>query len=348
VNDSVSDTLFVFAPAPGHTDPHHPEHSGRTEAIMQLLQQHDALAGLLRLQSQPATMEQVARVHRRELIERIQRASAIGGGFLGVDTYTTPESYEAAMLAAGSCCAAIDQLMSGQAGNGLAVVRPPGHHAESGRAGGFCLFNNVAVAARQAQAVHGAGRVAIVDFDVHHGNGTQEIFYEDESVLFISTHLYGAFFYPGTGAMEETGRGRGRGYTLNVPLPPRVGDAGFDQLFSDVVAPKIAAFRPDLILVSAGFDAHWADPLAYAGLSLTGYATLCRHLLDMAAAHCHGRILFVLEGGYLLDALAYGVLNLVDVLRGREQVRDPLGPLPHSEPPVTNILLRLRELHLLI
>jgi acetoin utilization deacetylase AcuC-like enzyme len=340
-------TLFVFAPAPGHTDPYHPEHAGRAEAIIRLLEQHDALADLYRIQPQPATLEQLVRVHQRELIERVQRVSTIGGGFLGADTYTTPDTYEEALLAAGSCCAAVDEIMTGVAGNGLAVVRPPGHHAESGRAGGFCLFNNVALAARQAQAAHGARRIAIVDFDVHHGNGTQEIFYEDERVLFISTHLYGPFFYPGTGALEEIGYGPGRGYTLNVPLPARVGDAGYEQIFNRVIAPKIAAFRPDFILASAGFDAHWGDPLASGGLSLKGYVTICRRLLNLAAAHCHGRVLFVLEGGYLLNALAFGVLNLVHALRGRDQFEDPLGPMPHPETPVTNILVRLRELHLL-
>lgn len=314
---------------------------------MRLLEQNAVLADLTPIQPQRATMEQVARVHGRELIDRVQRASAMGGGFLGADTYTTPESYEEAMLAAGSCCAAVDYLMSGQAGNGLAVVRPPGHHAESNRTGGFCLFNNVALAARQAQVVHGVPRVAIVDFDVHHGNGTQQIFYDDETVLFISTHLHGPMFYPGTGALTETGHGRGRGYTLNVPLPPRVGDTGYEQIFAQILAPRLAAFQPDLILVSAGFDAHWADPLASGGLSLSGYATLCRYLLEMAAAYCHGRVLFVLEGGYLLDALAYGVLNLVYTLRGRDKLYDPLGPMPQPETPVTNILPRLRAVHLL-
>jgi acetoin utilization deacetylase AcuC-like enzyme len=292
-------------------------------------------------------MEQLRRVHRPALIERIRQISAAGGGFLGVDTYLTPTSYEAATLAAGSCCAAVDEVMTGVAGNGLVVARPPGHHAESGHTSGFCLFNNVAMAARQAQAEHGAGRVAIVDFDVHHGNGTQEIFYEDDTVLFISTHLYGPYFYPGTGAMGEVGHGRGRGYTLNVPLPARVGDTGYEQLFDQVIGPKVAAFKPDLLLVSAGFDAHWADPLASAGLSLTGYAAMCRRLLQMADDLCQGRILFILEGGYLLDALAYGVLNLVHSLRGRDRVLDPLGPLPQVETGVTNILLQLRQLHLL-
>jgi acetoin utilization deacetylase AcuC-like enzyme len=214
---------------------------------------------------------------------------------------------------------------------------------------GFCLFNNVAAAARQAQAVHGAKRILILDFDVHHGNGTQDIFYEDDSVLFMSLHLFVPYaFYPGTGAMYESGTDEGLGYTVNVPLPPRVGDVGYSRIFTEVIGPKATQFKPDFILVSAGFDAHWQDPLAMGGLSLAGYAQIGRALTEMANELCSGRILFVLEGGYQLNALAYGVLNTVYALIGRDDVQDPLGPMPQPEQDVTELLHQLKERLLLI
>lgn len=340
-------TLFTYASGAAHTQAGHPEHAGRTQAIRQLLEDEGALADLLSFPPRPAQLEQLLRVHDKSMIERVRQVSLAGGGMLDADTYTTAASYEEALLAAGSCCAAVDQVMSGAVQNALAVIRPPGHHAERRRVGGFCLFNNAAVAARQAQVVHGVERVLIVDFDVHHGNGTQDIFYEDKSVLFVSLHQYGRYFYPGTGAAQEMGVGDGRGFTLNVPLPLRVGDRGYGRIFDELIRPKAAAFKPGMIIVSAGFDAHWADPLASQGLTLTGYAQLSRALIEMADAWCDGRILFVLEGGYLLQALAYGVLNLAYALNGRDRVQDPLGPLPQAETAVDDLLNQLKQLHLL-
>jgi acetoin utilization deacetylase AcuC-like enzyme len=347
MNQSQTDTVFVYAPAPNHNQPGHPEHAGRAQAIWQLLEAENSLSEVVTVAAQPATVKQLARVHSLNMVERVRAAVLSGRGHLDADTYVTSASYDEALLAAGGACAAVDAIMTGRAGNGLAVVRPPGHHAESQRPGGFCLFNNIAVAARQAQVVHGVDRVAIIDFDIHHGNGTQAIFYEDDSVLFLSTHLYGAFFYPGTGAAAEIGAGPGRGFTVNVPLPVRVGDAGYSQIFDQIIRPKVSAFQPDLILVSAGFDAHWADPLASGGLSLAGYATICRMLLAMAVALGHGRVLFILEGGYLLPALSHGVLNLLRVLRGHDALSDPLGPMPHAETSINKILEQLKLLHLL-
>jgi acetoin utilization deacetylase AcuC-like enzyme len=339
-------TVFVFAPGAGHTKPGHPESIDRAAAVHQHLEQAGVLAHMLALPPVAATTKQLTRAHSLSLVEGVRQVSLRGGGMVDADTYTTSATFDAARLAAGGCCTAVDAIMSGEATNGLAVVRPPGHHAERSHVGGFCLFNNVAVAARQAQAVHGVGRVMIVDFDVHHGNGTQEIFYEDPSVLFFSTHLYHPFFYPGTGSMQQIGAGPGQGTTVNVPLPAGVGDSGYDRVFGELIDPKGASFRPELILVSAGFDAHWADPLAMAGLSLTGYAAIVRRLLAMAAEWCQGRILFVLEGGYYLEALAGGVLNLAYALLGRNEVDDPLGPAPNGETDVTDLLAALRRLHL--
>jgi acetoin utilization deacetylase AcuC-like enzyme len=316
-------------------------------ALQQALQRSGLLPELRQLSPRPATNEQLRRVHTRELIDYVRVVSERGGGLLDQgDTCATAESYEQARLAVGGCCAAVDEIMSGAAANGLALVRPPGHHAEIDRVSGFCLFNNVAAAARHAQAVHGARKVAIVDFDVHHGNGTQDIFYEDNSVLFISVHLFAPYFYPGIGGMYEVGIGAGNGYTLNVPLPPYVGDQGYNRVFDELISPRLARFAPDLLLVSAGFDAHWEDPLAMAGLSLTGYASITRKLIADARRLCDGRILFVLEGGYHLDVLSAGVINVLHALLGQDIVHDRLGPMPQPESDISQLLERLKAHYL--
>ena len=341
-------TCLLHVPAAGHTRLHHPESHRRTAGMLSFLEEHGVLRPMQRLDPRPAQPRQLTRVHSVGLIEFVRSAAARGDGMVDADTYVTKESYDAALLAAGACCAGVDWIMGGGARNGLAIVRPPGHHAERNRPGGFCLFNNVAVAARQAQAIHGLRRVLIVDYDVHHGNGTQDIFYEDENVLFVSVHLRYPYFYPGTGAMTELGAGAGRGTTLNVPFPPYVGDMGYERAHSEVIMPRAEQFRPDFILVSAGFDAHWNDPLASAGMSLRGYAQLTRQLISLAERVCDGRILFVLEGGYYLDALRHGLLNVCHALLGHDEVSDPLGPMPRPEADVTNLLTELRRLHLLI
>lgn len=346
-NPETMTTVLLFAPALGHTKHHHPESAQRMIALHQALQRSGLLSGLRELSPLPATREQLRRVHTRELIDYVRVVSERGGGLLDQgDTYVTADSYEQARLAVGGCCAVVDEIMSGSARNGLALVRPPGHHAEIDRVSGFCLFNNVAAAARHAQAVYGARKVAIVDFDVHHGNGTQDIFYEDSSVLFISVHLFAPYFYPGIGGMYEVGVGAGNGYTLNVPLPPYVGDQGYNRVFDQLVSPRLTRFAPDLLLVSAGFDAHWEDPLATAGLSLTGYASITRKLIADAHRLCDGRILFVLEGGYHLDVLTAGVINLIHALLGHDTIHDPLGPMPREESDISELVDRLREHYL--
>jgi acetoin utilization deacetylase AcuC-like enzyme len=315
-------------------------------AIMRLLESTAILDDVVMLDAVPASREQLLRVHSTELVASVERASRIGGGRLDPDTYCTTSSYHEARLAAGTTCLAADMIMRGQAENGFALVRPPGHHAERGRVGGFCLFNNVAVAARQVQEQHSAQRIAILDYDVHHGNGTQAIFYEDPTVFYISLHMFAPFFYPGTGSAQEIGRGEGRGTTLNVPFGARAGDEAYSLALEDLIEPVIANFNPDMILVSAGFDAHWQDPLAAAAMSLVGYAQMSRKIVDMAEQYCSGRVLFVLEGGYHFQALSHGVLNVLYALTGDDKVSDPLGPSPYSSPDVTNLLAQLKRLHL--
>jgi acetoin utilization deacetylase AcuC-like enzyme len=339
-------TAFVFAPGAGHNQPGHPENADRAAAVYHYLEAAGLLDSMLQLPPAAATTKQLTRAHALSLVEGVRQVSLRGGGMVDADTYTTPASFDAARLAAGACCAAVDAILTGAADNGLAIVRPPGHHAEREHVGGFCLFNNIAVAARQAQAAHGVERVMIVDFDVHHGNGTQEIFYSDPSVLFVSTHLYHPYFYPGTGSLTQTGAGAGRGMTINIPLPPDVGDSGYERIFREIIWRCGSRYAPDLLLVSAGYDAHWADPLARANLSLTGYAMITRQLMAMAEAWCGGRILFALEGGYYQEALADGVLNTALALLGQDEIRDPLGLGPEPESDVTELLDALKRLHL--
>lgn len=339
-------TLLAICPASEHNLQGHPENKRRLRAVADLIERGGILPDLTPISPILATNEQLTAVHSAYLVELVERASLAGGGHLDADTYTTPDSNRLARIAAGTTCDMISRIMAGDARNGFALVRPPGHHADSNRVGGFCLFNNVAIAARYAQNEWGAKRVAIIDFDVHHGNGTQDIFYLDPSVMYISLHLFYRFFYPGTGKADEIGYGPGQGMTLNVPFMPGAGDLAYRLAMRELIRPKLCRFKPDVILVSAGFDAHWVDPLAAAGLSLSGYAEMARDIISIANDLCHGRVLFVLEGGYHLTALSYGVLNTFYALLGQDIIQDPLGPLPDREADTSRLLLQLQELHL--
>lgn len=339
--------FLFYAPALRHTREGHPENKQRLDGLLPFLEEKGVLEAMVQGQAAPVGVRQLTRAHTLDLVEWVRQVSGQGGGLLDADTYATAESYNLALQAAGDACAAIDRVLAGETRRALVLARPPGHHATRYRPGGFCLFNNIAVAARHAQAAPGIRRIFIVDYDVHHGNGTQDIFYDDADVFFASLHLYHPFFYPGTGALEETGSGGGRGTTLNVPFPRHVGDSGYHQAFVEIILPAARAFAPDLLLVSVGFDAHWQDPLASAGLSLAGYARLSRLLLQLADELTGGKILFFLEGGYLLSALHYGILNLCYALLDDNTVLDPLGEMPAREEDITRLLARLRQLHLL-
>ncbi len=283
----------------------HPERPARLEAIVGALEREDLLTPLLRIEPRPAEETWIAKVHRPALIERIKAAVAQAPAYLDPDTPVSTESYEVARLAAGGLLAAVDAVMEGRARNAFAAVRPPGHHATPGRAMGFCLLNNVAIAARYAQEKHGIGRVLIVDWDVHHGNGTQEAFYTDPSVLYFSSHQYP--FYPGSGSEQETGAGEGLGATVNAPLPAGSGDEEVLSAFRDKLLPAAEAFEPEFVLVSAGFDAHADDPLAGLRMTDAGYGQLTQIVMDIAARFASGRVVSTLEGGYDLEALGRAV-----------------------------------------
>jgi acetoin utilization deacetylase AcuC-like enzyme len=281
------------------TPPGHPERPERAEVM-------DAVAARWRergaeiVAPRAATHEQLARVHDDEYLRAI--AATVGRATqLDPDTYTSPESHEIALLAAGAAIDAVERVMGGSHNAAVAMVRPPGHHAERDRAMGFCLYNNVASAAAHARA-QGAAKVAIVDYDVHHGNGTQHMFETDPHVLYISTHQFP--YYPGTGAADEIGREAGRGFTVNVPLEVGAVDEDYQLAFAQVILPVLRQFEPDLIIASAGFDAHERDPLGGMRVSTAAFGAMTRELRAVAEEVCRGRIVSVTEGGYDLRALA--------------------------------------------
>lgn len=323
----------------------HPENQQRLKAILRTLENHGVLSRLTAITATPIARDRLERVHSSSYIDQVRRVAQSGGGHLDMDTYVRPASYEAALMAAGGLVEATRAVLDGQVANAFALVRPPGHHALRDRGMGFCLFNNVAIAARYALAERGLDRVLIVDFDVHHGNGTQDEFEADPAVMYLSTHQYP--HYPGTGYWDETGRGDGAETVVNVPLGGGVGDRGFARIMAEIVVPAAWRFQPQLILVSAGYDAHWDDPLAAMQLSVGGYTAIARALKDLADELCEGRLVFTLEGGYHLEALAYSVLNSFAVLLGdpKWQLVDPLGPSPRSERSVDDILARVKQAH---
>jgi len=295
----VADPVFLNHLAP----PGHPECEARMQALLDWALPLRSDPRVLWIEPRPATREEIETVHDAEHFDAV---AATAGRELSLDpdTYTSPLSFETALLAAGSCIDLVDAVLDGRAANGIALIRPPGHHAETNRAMGFCLFNNIAVAAAHARR-RGLNRVLIVDWDVHHGNGTQEIFEEDPSVYFVSLHQYP--FYPGTGAAQEIGRGPGEGFTLNIPMRAGCGDFDYLKRFQEKIVPAGIQFRPDLVLISAGFDAHARDPLGGMRVTTPGFAQLADQLLALARETCGGKIVAVLEGGYDLLALRNSV-----------------------------------------
>lgn len=296
------------------TGPGHPERPQRLTAIFEQLKSTELWNHLLVWEPRPVEQAILELVHPRAYIDLIERACYDGPIALDPDTVASPGSWEAAVRAAGAVTQAVDQVIQGEVQAAFCMVRPPGHHALANRAMGFCLFNNVAIGARYAQRHHGLQRTLIVDWDVHHGNGTQAIFYDDPTVLYFSTHQYP--FYPGTGARQERGQGRGEGYTLNVPLPAGSGDAELIRAFEEGLLPKALDFRPELILISAGFDAHRDDPLANLNVTEEGYAKLTECVLTICRTCCPGRLVSVLEGGYNLRALGASVEAHLRALMG--------------------------------
>jgi acetoin utilization deacetylase AcuC-like enzyme len=329
-----------------HDESRHVERAARMRAIDAAMDRSGIRSELLILPARPATDAEVRAVHQPRLLETLRLSVAQERLWIDNDTYTTNESQEVAYYSAGSAITATEAVLDGRAQNAFAITRPPGHHATSSRSMGFCLLNNIAIAARYAIDHHGIQRVAIIDYDVHHGNGTQDIFYDDPTVLFCSSHA--SPLYPGTGAEQEIGSGAGLGTTLNIPLPYGAGDRAVASVYEQVVIPALRRFEPELILVSAGFDGHWNDPLGPLSLSVHGYATLTKQIMDLAAECCAGRLVLCLEGGYNEEALGASVVAALRVLLGQPPGDDPLGPSGSREPEVQGLIERLLRRHPLL
>ncbi len=337
----VYDPVFL-----GHDTGDHVENGRRLERTVGLLASIGLRRELVTIAPEPASVEDLMMVHSAQHIARVDRSASAGGGWLDGDTVTSPGSYEAAIYAAGGVARATEAVITGNVESAFALVRPPGHHATRTDAMGFCLFNNVAIAARIALQKHELARVLIVDFDVHHGNGTQDIFYSDSQVLYVSTHQYP--LYPGTGRVEETGVAGGLDHTVNIPLPPWSGDREYLLAFQEIVVPAARRFEPQIILVSAGYDAHWADNISSMQVTVSGFARISAILKHLAEELCGGRIVFALEGGYHLEALAHSVKASIEVLLERPAgLDDPLGPPPHGGEPVDigPLLARIKTQH---
>ncbi len=288
-----------------HETGSHPETPDRLVAIDRLLDRSEVLGRCAVGQPRAVTEGELALIHVGNVAVAARSLSASGGGYLDPDTVLSRDSYDVALTAAGTAVAAVDDVMSGRHANALCLIRPPGHHATKDRSMGFCLFNNVALAARHAQKKHGVGRILIVDWDVHHGNGTQDIFYDGDDVVFYSIHRFP--FYPGTGTGGETGTGKGLGATVNVPVTFGTSREKYFDLFEQGLARAASKAKPDLVLISAGFDAHADDPVGNLGLTSDDYEKLTTLVQDIAQVHSQGRIVSCLEGGYNLPALAESV-----------------------------------------
>jgi acetoin utilization deacetylase AcuC-like enzyme len=296
------------------TGRYHPERPERLRAIMASLEAAPWFADLHPYVPRAAAIDEVETTHALAYIRRAADTCRAGAPFLDTrDVAICPASCEVALLAAGAPLVLADAVAAGAIDNGIALLRPPGHHAEHAQALGFCLFNNVAILARYLRRQHGLDKIAIVDWDVHHGNGTQHSFEEDPAVLYISTHQYP--HYPGTGAASETGSGRGRGATLNCPMPAGATDSAYERAFAELILPKLELFRPEFVIVSAGFDAHCQDPLADIELSTACFRWMSDRVLEIADQFAGGRLLSVLEGGYNLDYLGECVVAHVERLR---------------------------------
>jgi acetoin utilization deacetylase AcuC-like enzyme len=297
-----TDPLFLK-----HETGKHPETPDRLRAITARLTKADLIKKCTAGTYKPLTEETVAKLHGAKMVHAVKTLAEHGGGRIDSDTVVCKESFAVGLAAAGACTAAVDLVLKGEETNALCLVRPPGHHATPTRSMGFCLFNNIALAATHAKTEHKLNKALIVDFDVHHGNGTQDIFYEDAQVMFFSIHRYGRGFYPGTGADDETGKGKGLGHILNAPIAFGTSRKDYHAAFKKALEKAADTIKPELVLVSAGFDAHAKDPIGSLGLEVEDFVTMTKQILDVAKTHAKGRLVSCLEGGYNLEVLAEAV-----------------------------------------
>ncbi len=333
-------TAYTFVASPNHVYPDHPERPGRLDVLKPKLDSFNAQL----LDVTPASRDEVRLVHHPQLVSALEKVCREDApGIIDyAPTYVTSSSFEDALLATGGVLTCTRAVLNGDASNAFATVRPPGHHAEPDRAMGFCLFNNVAIGARLALE-NGLQRVAILDYDAHHGNGTQAAFLHDERVAFLSAHQFQPGFYPGTGAMKDAPHAKKR--IVNVPLPARAGDTVYEQVADRIFKPFVESFKPQMIFVSVGFDAHWNDPITSLGLSSAGYFTVAQKNIALAEEVCGGKIVFVLEGGYDPVNVANGVESTFHALTKSPRRSDAGDASPHREPECGSLIEEIRKWH---
>jgi acetoin utilization deacetylase AcuC-like enzyme len=328
-------TLASFVPSSGHIYPGHPEEPGR------LAQVNTTRTDVKWIQASPATPNEIQKVHSKELLENIKLACEQGSGVIDyAPTFVTPTTYEDALLAVGATLDLTRKVLNSKTENAFAIVRPPGHHAEPERSMGFCIFNNVAIAAQDALD-NGAERVLIVDYDAHHGNGTQAYALNNERVAYFSTHQES--IYPESGIIEDAPHAKKR--IVNVPLPEHAGIISFTMIMSQIAAPLVEDFKPSLMLVSAGFDAHWNDPLTSLGMTTSGFYQISRKLVSLAKEFCNDKIVFVLEGGYNAKNVARGVDGVFAALSGSSVMIETTTLSPYREPNIEERVTRIRNYH---
>jgi acetoin utilization deacetylase AcuC-like enzyme len=332
-------TVYTYVSSPNHVYPDHPEQPARFNILEPRLKSFDAEL----IQAKPATREEIAYVHHPKLVEALENVcrKQAPGIIDYAPTYVTRSSFEDALLAAGGVITCARAVWNGDANNAFALIRPPGHHAEPDRAMGFCIFNNVAIAACD-MIVHGTERVAIIDYDAHHGNGTQAAFLNDGRIAFLSTHLYQPGFYPGTGWIDDAPHAKKR--IVNVPLPAHAGDKVYDQVAERLFMSFLESFKPQMIFISVGFDAHWNDPITMLGLSTAGYFMLAQKVIALAEEYCDGKIVFVLEGGYDPMNVANGAEAVFVAATGQGE-SEANDPNPYEEPDCETRIEEIRKWH---
>ena len=331
-------TAYTFVPSPDHVYPDHPERPGRLDILKSRLNSYKAKI----LDTKPASPDEISLVHHPKLVstlEKICREEA-PGIIDYAPTYVTQTSFDDALLAAGGVITCSRRVINGEAKNAFAIVRPPGHHAEPDKAMGFCLFNNVAIAARDA-IEHGLERVMVIDYDAHHGNGTQASFLNDERLAFVSAHQWG--IYPGTGWITDASHAKKR--IVNVPLHAYAGDIAYEQVADQIFKPFVKSFKPQMIFISVGFDAHWNDPITMLGLSSKGYLTLAQKVVALTDEHCDGKIVFVLEGGYDPVNVANGADGVFKALTRSKSENEANDTSPHKEPDCEERIEEVRKWH---
>ena len=306
----VEDNRYMDHVANGY----HPESHQRLEVLYGMMREPGMEGNYVEIKPRMATQEELELIHVPTYIRLVASTAGHAMSMLDPDTYACSKSYETAKLAAGGTLSAVDRVMKGELDNAFAFIRPPGHHAEANRAMGFCLFNNVAIAAGYALEAYKIGKALIIDWDLHHGNGTQHSFYERADVLYFSTHQYP--YYPGTGFFGETGSGPGKGFTVNVPLSAGPGDGEYFRIFEEILEPIALEFKPDIVFVSAGFDIYYQDPLGGMQVTPEGFANLAKIILEFAQKTCKGKVIFVLEGGYHLEGLRDSARQVLKAMRG--------------------------------